>query len=470
MRLERGEAVAPSIGAVLWLLATAWGAAIASFSLTDNSFLTHLATGRLILESGSVPTVDPYTFTARGVPWTVQSWLPSVLYAGAERISGAAGIHAVVLALTAAAATLLWLTTDRLESLLPRIALVFGSLAIVTGLWGERPYMFGVVAIGLVVLSLQGRLHPGVMVPVYWIWGNSHGSFPLGLGLVVLVLLGQRLDREDTSVTVRVLGWSLLGSVLAAVGPLGIRALLFPATAIERSSLLGQIVEWQPPGFRSVEERAFLVLAAIAIICLVRRPSYARALPVVAFTLAAVVAQRNMVMAVMVLVPAVAQSLPAVGTLRVGDRPRLGWAYVAVGVATVLAAAILAITSPAGDLQQYPTRSLAFGAAHGVPMERLAGQDFVGNLLTALDGEDAAVFVDDRIDMLPAELVDDSLILLRAGQGWSEVLDRRRIDAVVWERDKPLGSLLAADDRWHIVFSDAQWVLACRRSACRPGA
>lgn len=454
------------MGTALALLTVAWGAAIASFSLTDNSFLTHLATGRLILERGSVPTADPYTFTAPGTEWTVQSWIPSVLYASAERLGGASGIHAVVLAFTGVAAWLLWASTDRLDSLLPRIALVFGSLAIVSGLWGERPYMVGVIGMGLMVLALDGRLPPPALVPVFWLWANSHGSFPLGVVLAMLVLIGRRLDGTEPMVAKRVLGWSVVGSLAAVVGPLGLRAVLFPVTALERSSLLGHVVEWQPPAFRSIGDRAFLALVAVAFVCLVRRPSYARALPVIAFTLAAIVAQRNVVVAVMVLAPAIAASLPEVGSLRVGDRSRVGLAFAVVGTVALLAASTVALISPFGDLAEYPARALAFSEAHNVPAERVATQDFVGNLLTALDGEKANVFVDDRVDMLPADLIGDSLALLHGGVAWEAVLTDRDIDTVIWDRREPLGSLLAAQDDWKVVFSDTRWTVACRRTVC----
>ncbi len=56
-----------------------WGLSIGIDQISDNSFFTHLATGRLILSSG-IPHHDVYSFTAAGDPWVVQSWLASVLY------------------------------------------------------------------------------------------------------------------------------------------------------------------------------------------------------------------------------------------------------------------------------------------------------------------------------------------------------------------------------------------------------
>ncbi len=75
-----------------------WGLHIGLDRLSDNSFLTHLATGRLILDHG-VPRTDPYSFTANGQPWVVQSWLASVIYAWIESWFGANGIRVLMAAL-----------------------------------------------------------------------------------------------------------------------------------------------------------------------------------------------------------------------------------------------------------------------------------------------------------------------------------------------------------------------------------
>ncbi len=457
----------PTLGTVLWLLTLAWGAGIAGAPLTDNSFLTHLATGRLILDRRAVPSTDPYTFTAAGTDWTVQSWLASLAYAGAEQLGGVIGLRFLVLVVFLAAAALLWRLSRACASLVPRFAIVFGSLYVVTSLWGERPYMTGVLGLGIVWLALDRQVPPWTMVPLYWLWANTHGSFPLGVGLAVLVLLGRKLDGEPLDHERRVVGWSIAGVLASAVGPLGPRALLFPLTALSRADVLSEIVEWQPASFTSLDQRLFLVLVAATILGLVRRPSWALALPTVVFVLAAVVAQRNIVMAVMILVPVLSATVAPFGELTVDRRPDLIRAYVAVGVVALLAGVATTVASPFGGLDGYPARPLAIVERVGVGEEPFAAQDIVGNLLTVLDGEDAAVFVDDRVDMLPEAVVRDGLVLLRGQPGWDEVLERYDLDVVVWDRSRPLGAVLAADPRWRLVFSDTQWFVACRRGvAC----
>jgi len=53
-------------------------ASIASFPLaraTDIDFWWHRRTGALIADTGTVPTTDPFSYTAAGRPWVVHEWL-----------------------------------------------------------------------------------------------------------------------------------------------------------------------------------------------------------------------------------------------------------------------------------------------------------------------------------------------------------------------------------------------------------
>ena len=111
-----------------------WGLLIGVQALNDNSLLTHIATGRVILDRGSVPSTDPFSFTASGESWTVQSWLASVVYAGAERAAGLAGIHVVHAVLCTVVALLVWRLARPASDALGRILVVAPPLLIGTAL------------------------------------------------------------------------------------------------------------------------------------------------------------------------------------------------------------------------------------------------------------------------------------------------------------------------------------------------
>lgn len=461
----RRDAEGLRLGPALAPLAVAWAVVMARVPLGDNSFFTHLATGRLILERGSVPDADPYSFTAPGEPWTVQSWLPSLAYAGAERLAGGTGLRLLVLAVFVGCVLLLLALTQPARALLPRLALMAAALTVAAGLWSARPYMIAVAGVSIVWLALEGRVRPWLLLPLVWLWANSHGSFPYAAALVVAVALGRAADGERPEHELRVLAWTVGGTAAAVVSPLLLRGVTFPIRSMSRIDDLRAIREWQAPTFTKVWELVFLALAGAAIAGLVRRPSWRRALPVLLFVALALTALRNIVVAVPVLVAVAAATLGDLGSLSVDDRPRLARPLAVVSALALLLALVALTAGPIVDLDGYPQRQLAWldiVDADG-RVGRVAHQDFTGNLLEVLDGAGAEVFVDDRLDMYPSAIVDDERTLLDAGRGWSAVLDRWRIDAIVWEREQPLTAALVESAEWRIVHTDGDWVLACRR-------
>ena len=148
------------LSTVVGLVLVAIGALIGVSALRDNSFLTHLATGRLILEDG-FPSHDPYSFSAPGEPWVVQSWLASLAYASLESLGGLGLVRVAVGALCAALAGVVWLLTGPARNLFVRLGLA--GLVVVAGgagLWSERPLMVGLLGLGLILLAAEGRLDP----------------------------------------------------------------------------------------------------------------------------------------------------------------------------------------------------------------------------------------------------------------------------------------------------------------------
>lgn len=456
-----------SLGSLIYLLLLSWGAFLALLPLNDNSFFTHVATGRIILEDGSVPSSDPYTFTALGEPWTVQSWLASVAYASAERAGGVFGLRALLVVLFVLATTMVWRLTRPAQAIVARLLVATAAMVVCSGVWSERPYMVAFIGLAVLWLALEGDVRPWLIVPLMWLWANSHGSYPLAIGLCLAVLCGELIDqrRAGDRVGIRrevtVLAAVIAGVALSVLSPLGLRAVTFPIDAVSRSATFRLIVEWQSPEFTSTAERAFLVLVLGGIAAVVTTRRWRHVLPLLAFVAAGLLARRNVVMAVPVLVPVIASAAPIIGTLRSRTRPALGVPVALVACAMFVLVLLSGRQTPLG-LGGYPTRALSY-ASTDEPSGQLITQDFTGNLLEVLDGPTGAVYVDDRADMFPTEVLEDYRTLNTASLGWDSVLDQVEAQVVIWKRDHPLSTALAADPRWRIEFSDAAWVLAKRR-------
>jgi hypothetical protein len=435
--------------------------------LSDNSFLTHLATGRIILDTGAVPSHDGYTFTALGEPWVVQSWLVSILYAVAEAIGGLATVRVVNAALTALLAGLAWALLRPAQGLVVRLALAAMFLIVGVQLWAERPLMVGLVCLALTYLAADGRLDPRWLVPIGWIWVNSHGSFPLGLVLLVVAAIGRRLDGVAPTIELRALRWALLGTLLGAVSPLGPRVLLFPLELLRQQDVLSHVIEWQAPTFDDISQRAFILQLVVVIVAIARRPSFRSALVVGVFTAAALLGSRNLVVASLLMLPASAIGFADIGSLRTADRPEIARVLGIVGVAMALLLTVIRFDQQDLDLRRYPIDAFAYLEEKGIDTREvhLAEPDLVGNVMGYIYGPQHRVFYDDRFDMFPQDVTDAEVALLQAEPSLREELDRFDIDLVVVSATSPSVQVLLGDGTWRAMYLDPRWTLLCRRDA-----
>ncbi|MCB0970826.1 MAG: hypothetical protein KDA97_04820 [Acidimicrobiales bacterium] len=451
---------------VIALLFAVVGLRIGLAPLSDNSFFTHLATGRIIVSGGGIPRADPYSFTALGEPWTVQSWLASVVYAGIEDVVGLVGVRVLIGVCTMLLALLVWRLTRPAELLVGRLCIAVPVLAIGSTRWVERPLIFGMLLLAAVLLALEDELDPRWLVPVMWLWVNTHGSFPLGLVAIGAYGLGRLLDRERPTLELRVGAWATLGTLLGAINPLGLDVLTFPLGLLERREAFSQIVEWQAPTWQDWGERFFAVQLAIAVVLLLwRGRSWRTAVPLVIFGLAAVTSSRNILQASLVLVPGMALAARGLGSIDGRQAlPILRPVRVAL-VALLALVAVIGLTRNNTNLVDYPVESAEWLRDHdalGLD-DRVVTRDFVGNYLEAAYGPDEVrTYLDDRVDMYPIEIIEDYTVLIDPDGDYGAVLDRADATAVIWDKDTPFAEWLAdPDNGWEIVFDDEElWLVA----------
>lgn len=468
-RIRRGG---PTLGSAVGAIVVSTGWVIGLRPLTDNSFFTHLATGRVILDAGSVPSTDPYTFTAHGSDWLVQSWLASALYASVERLGGAAGLRVLMGLVAALLTALAWRLTRPAVAIVPR--LVIGVVFVITGaeLWSERPLMLGLVALAVVMLAAEGALDARWLLPVGWIWVNVHGSFPLGLVYLAVLAIGTRLDGRAPSVELRAVAWLTGGVVLGAVGPLGPAVLTFPFELLQRQDVLEHVIEWQAPSFDSLSQRIFLISLTLVVVALVRRPSYRAGLVVATFTVATLLGSRNLTLTSLVFVPILAGAAPRWGSLRSDARTPVAAALALLALCAGALFATARLRQHDFELRGYPVDAVAFLIEQEVDLDvhHLAHQDVVGNFLELVEGPGRRVFYDDRFDMFPRDVSDAHLALASAGPTVRTDLERYDVEVVLWDRVSAMGQRLLVDPAWRVLYTDEHWVLACQRGTDLGGA
>lgn len=469
---------APGLDFLLTAVFALFGLAVGIARLADNSFFTHLATGRWILDHG-IPREDFYSFTAPGTKWIAQSWLAEALYAQLDRSFGAFGIRVFVALVAASISVLVFRLALRLVRERVRAALIaLLALAGLFALWSERPLVLGVLAFVVLLWIVEvpdcriGR-HPLVALPMlFWLWANVHGTFALGFAYLGLHLLGRWLDgarpwegRERTL---------LLGSAIAFAvcfaNPYGPALVVFPVDLLSRGHVLENIVEWASPDFRDLWGQAFLLWIAVFVCAVARgrnRVSRRDLVVTIPFLLLALWALRNIAVAPLVGLPVVARAValdPEEAEARQrGERPGLlSWALL-----VVLAVGAFGLLSRAADQPDFATAGYPVRA-----MQALEERDLIGTRLLMDDGDAAyaelaypgeqPVFLDDRYDMFPVPVIEDYLALADATPHWERIFRRYDVETVVWPKDHPLARFLADSGDWAEIHRDRHWVAFVR--------
>ncbi len=488
----------PTTATAVGVLLAAVGFSITARVTADNSLLTHVATGRLILESGSVPTTDPYSSHFSGETWTVQSWLASVVYAATVDVGGFAWLRVLHGWIGFGLVAGFWQVTAAARSLATRMALTVGLLVVADAFWSPRPLLFGLAGLLAVLLALEGRLRPIWLVGTMWLWVNTHGSFPLAAilwgatvaGVMIDLLLSSGRTRiaepdpvlERLAAAVRAVPselWRIgvavtVGTLAGAISPLGPRLLWFPFATVLRRESMERVVEWQAPTFSSPSELLYLLLIGGIVVAARRnRFGWRYLLPAVVFLAVGFLAVRNIAPGAIVALGLLThglepdQSSPAHVQAKRSARAS-GPARVAVfgGLALVLVLSSMAASGPGLDLDRYPVAAVDYLEERGLVARddvSLVHREAVGNYLTYRYGTEASVYMDDRFDFYPVERTTDHLDLVYGGR-YDEVLSKVDASVVLWQADGLLADWLRRSDSWSMAFEDEEWIVACRRT------
>jgi hypothetical protein len=463
---------------------------------TDPDYWWHALTGQLIVQSGSVPTTDLYSFTAAGQPWIAHEWLTEVLFYVVQHQAGYVG-NVALLALLGCLTVLMLFATCRVRGVgdLASVVLVLWAFGMSLGSFGVRPQTITRVLLTLVALLLtlyRLRRDWRWLLPlpaVFVLWANLHGGFAVGIGLVGLTLLGECIEAWRHGPWRRQVGGASLPSSMKEVDPEHPSRFPWPpavtfvvcvaATLLNRNGLAGSlfplaflpqatsgqqlIAEWLPPDPRQLSFAPFwLSLLLLLALGLARRPLRAvELLWGLAFAILAIQSVRNIQLYATVVVPLLGARLayeaPAFGrTVAEWRRPRRMLVLWSLATAACAALFLARFT----QLAEWPVQLGAQPDARAVPV---SGADYLqdhhlqgnlfnqfewgGYLLYANNGAQP-IFIDGRPVAYSTTLFDEYLTVANAQPGWRAVLAAHNVQLVLVDRDGPLAAELGRDQQW----------------------
>src|SRR5216683_556940 len=168
----------------------------------DPDLWWHLANGRLMLATSSIPHVDVYSFSAAGHPWVMHEWLADLAMYLLFQAGGLPWLVAVFAGVVTASAICLYLLLRR------------------TGLPSSAAVILTLVGVIISALFVAGEAVDA--------WRSRSGAMP---------------RRRLTA-----LAWAIgAGCLLSVINPFGIQTILFSLGTLTSPLIQNNIQEWASP-------------------------------------------------------------------------------------------------------------------------------------------------------------------------------------------------------------------------------
>ena len=338
----------------------------------------------------------------------------------------------------------------------------------------ERPSLIGLIFIAaLGARSSDMLLQNGMSkstwlwVPATALWANLHGSWvlaPAALTLACVLALSQIRTRRFA-----LQSFLLVFSVTVAgcLTPIGWHGLLLP---LKLQATAGKfITEWQRTTLFDPLVYGLLVLLAILIYTWARgnnRPTGIELLWVLAWTLFAFTAFRNVGPALLFIAPIAAHRIdewfvaagvsgPAVGKTSSQELRTPAFLislFLAIGFATIS-------TSALDPLKGVTPRFIAQRLTHATRDVRIINEYNASGVLLAIGGDRVHLAVDGRADRFDPNWLARYFAMLKEPNSNYYLLDQLHPNAAVLDEGSPLIWWLIEDKHWKRVMDDGRYVL-----------
>ncbi len=477
--------------AVVLIRALAW-------PIIPSDFWWQLAYGRWIVENGSIPAVDYFSYTRAGEPYFDQPWLAQIIMYWIYRIGGAA------LSLVALAA-LLGLTYGMLLRLCVRVsgsvrlsaAAVILSLPVAMTNWSMRsqalalPLFVAYMAV-LADWRILRRSEPGAghklwLLPLLMVaWVNLHGSFVLGGVLISLVFAGELLAIVIGR-RVAALGslkplvmWGAVTAAAVLLNPSGPGVFRYVLGLVGNPAIQAIVEEWQAPAAGTIVGNVFFAYAALVAVTALfarRRPDSVELMALAVFFWLALGGERHVIWFALISVPFLAKQAESVAGA--GEGVRQGRRRLNLLLVGTMALAVVLVLPPVkrhlflpAELQglvsmDTPVETVEFMRADERRPERLFHTETTGSYLMWAAPEQK-VFVDARVQLYPLRQLQD-FRQLNAGIAPDSLLAAYAIDGLLLddERQASLLDWAAGSPDWEVRFEEACCTYLVSRSGSR---
>lgn len=453
--------------------------------MRDPDIWWHLRNAQVLVSTHHFVRADLYSFTVPGQPWINTEWLSEIVYYAGFRLFGERGLFLVMLAaIELFAAGMLLRCYLRSREIGAAFVATWVAVLLAVVNFGLRTVLFGWLCFLAELLVLDAfrrkRDFLWLLVPLFALWVNVHGSWSVGFVFFVLFLASGLAG--GTWGSIEAVRWTpnelrkliMVGATSVAaffVNPYGWRAVVYPVDLLLHQKLnMAVASEWRSVSFQETSGvLVFLMGAAMLMLTLWRQRTWA--LHELLFALVAVYAglahQRLLLLTGIVICPMLAAELSGLLFAPYDASKDNKQALNAVIMAGLVAFVLLHIPSSA-ELRTAETEQLPVNA-----LPELVGQcshehvfnQFGWGGYLIWNAREIPTFIDSRTDIfeyhgvladyLKATNLDDS----------PGILDRYGIGCVLMGRDSVLAYQLKNEPGWHMQYQDEVAALFVRGTA-----
>lgn len=450
----------------------------------DPDLWWHIKNGQNILATHHWPSTDPYSFTVSGIPWLSYEWLGDVLLGAVERFGGLQGLDGMLMILGSAIIVALYAyAAIRCGNSKAGFVTATALYLLAAPSFSLRPQMLGYLFIILTLIVLEyfrkGKQRSlWLLPPLFLIWINTHGSWVIGLG-VILVFLASGLvefrmgsieaERWSTTQRIRLEACFLFCLAVIPCTPYGTQLAAYPFTVASSLPInVANVYEWQSMPFHLPLGKVFLGLVFGFFLLQMALRFSCRLDELVLFLFGTVMACLH-VRFLLLFVPFFAALFAAVLALWVPsynprkDRYLLNALLIAMVIGAMARFFPTETDLKATVAKHFPMGAIQYLRSHDIPGPMYNTYGSGGYLIWALP--ERKVFIDGRGDLYEiGGAFSDYLQVANLKPAAFAVLRSYRIQSCLLDRNEPLATVLGALPDWRQVYADDVAALFVRRN------
>jgi len=477
--------ILPSLEEIFFLIILL-GVTISGASLlSDGDTGYHIRAGEYILQTGSIPKEDIFSYLSPPPEWTAHEWLAEVIMAIVHHFSGLTGVVIFYSILISFSFYLFFILLHKTyENILILWIFVLFSTLCTAIHWLARPHVFSFLNLILWYLILnafeyrdKNYLYCLPIIMLFWV--NLHGGYIIGCVLLVIYfsvnlfvyILGEKEQREKNWKKVK--SYFKIGIICLIVGminPYGYNIYFFPFKLINNQIIMSSITEFMPTNFQEPLLFRYLFLLSLLIIIIFdchKKPI--EIILIILFTYMALYSVRYTTLFSIVITPIILSRLNC--WVENSKSKKIIWfrkiekniakansslkvyRWPTISVIVLITLVKIGIINYDINSKLHPVEAVKFLLEENISGNMFNNDEF-GDYIIYAAYPKYKVFFDGRSDMYGSEYLKNYRKVIFLEKGWENILIEKNIGWIIYNSDSALSRCLYEKQNWHLIYSD----------------